>query len=317
MLVPLTSTVASRGPESSTMSPEASCSRACARAASTSSWETSASASRAMVPPTGTSTMVSTTSARTVPVQVDSRAPAILSVSISQMSWPSVSSSPSATNQSVTLPDSMDRPHLGMVIRWMRSVTWLGALSSVVVMASAAPVGHGLDGVDDVLRLRDVQLLQRTGERHRHMRRADHLDRCLQVAERLGAHLGADVGGHVAPRTGLVDDDQPAGLLHRFQDGVQVQRAGRPRIDDLRLDAGGLQFGGRLDGLADHPAHRDDGDVVALADHVGLAERNGVTLLRNRAGHVVHGLVLQENDRVIVPDRLDEKAFHLVRAGRQ
>src|SRR6478752_6551398 len=208
------------------MSPEASCSRACARAASTTSCGTSASASRAMVPPTGTSTMVSTTSARTVPDQVDSSAPAILSVSISQMSWPSVSSSPSATNQSVTLPDSIESPHLGMVIRRIRSVTWRGAVSSVVVMGSAAPVGHGLDRVDDVLRLRDVQLLERTGERHRHVRRADHLDRRLQVAERLRAHLGADVGGHVAARAGLVDDDQPAGLLDRFQDGVQVQRAG-------------------------------------------------------------------------------------------
>src|SRR5664280_1702642 len=77
---------------------------------------------------------------------------------------------------SISLPDSMDRPHLGMVTR----LIW-----SLVIANSLAPFGHCFDCVDDVLRRRDVEILERTRERNRNVRRADHLDGCFQIAERL------------------------------------------------------------------------------------------------------------------------------------
>ena len=81
-------------------------------------------------------------------------------------------------------------------------------------------------------------ILERCGERHGHMRRADHLDRCPQVAEGLGHHLRGDVGGQVAPRACLVHDDEAAGVFHRLQDRVQVERADRAWIDDFGRNTG-------------------------------------------------------------------------------
>jgi hypothetical protein len=117
------STVRTFGPETSSIAPDSSWARASATTASMSSCGTSAGATRAIVPPTGTLSFTPTTNAPTTLVHVDSSSPAILSVSISHTSAPSVSSSPTATSQSVTLPDSMDRPHLGIVIRSIRLST--------------------------------------------------------------------------------------------------------------------------------------------------------------------------------------------------
>ena len=88
-------------------------------------------------------------------------------------------------------------------------------------------------------------------------------------------------------------------------------------IDDFRRDTGRFELGGGLLGERHHPPDRDDGDVVAFPNHVRLTERDGVALLGHVAGDVVHRLVLAEDHRVVVPDRLDEKAFRFVRAGRQ
>ena len=99
--------------------------------------------------------------------------PAILSVSMSARSSPLAIVSPSATNHSVILPVFIDRPHLGIVDR------------AGSAHRSALPVHHRLDRVDDLRRVRDVQVLQRVGERHRRVRRRDQLDRRPQRAERL------------------------------------------------------------------------------------------------------------------------------------
>ena len=49
----------------------------------------------------------------------------------------------------------------------------------------------------------------------------------------------------------------------------------------------------------------------------GLAERDGVGLVRHLALHVVHRLVLEEDHRVVVADRLDQQPLGVVGVGRQ
>ena len=73
-----------------------------------------------------------------------------------------------------------------------------------------------------------------------------------------------------------------------------------------------VQLVGGLVGKLHHAAEGDDGDVVALAGHVGLAEGDRIGLVRDLLLHVVQGLVLEEDHRVVVADRLDQQALGLV-----
>ncbi len=106
--------------------------------------------------------------------------------------------------------------------------------------------------------------------RHRRVERGHELDGRLQRAERLRRDLGRDHrGGRAVPRR-LVDDDEPAGLRHRAQDRVRVERRERARVDHLGLDPARGELLGRRERAVDHPADRDDRDVAALAADVGL-----------------------------------------------
>jgi hypothetical protein len=184
---------------------------------------------------------------------------------MSTISWPFLTSSPSATCHFATMPSCMARPHFGITIIWM---------SSLICRRAPPPRSW---------RCSDVEILERRRERHRRVRRGDHLDRRLQCVEGVLGDKSGDVGRHVAARVRLVDDHQPAGLLDRLEDGVAVERRGGARIDHGAGDAGLLEVVGRLVGEVHHAAERDDGDVVALAGDVGLAERDCVGLVRHLA----------------------------------
>ena len=81
---------------------------------------------------------------------------------------------------------------------------------------------------------------------------------------------------------------------------------------DLDTVLESVESTGRLVGEVHHAAEGDDRHVVALARHVRLAEGDGVGLVRHLHLHVVHGLVLKEDDRVVVADRLCQQALRLV-----
>ena len=125
-----------------------------------------------------------------------------------------------------------------------------------------------------------------------------------------------DVGGEPAARVGLVDDDEPAGVLDALEDRVHVERRRRARVDDLARDALAGELVGRLLGELHHAPERDDRHVVALAHDVGLAERDRVRLLGHVALERVEHLVLEEDHRVVVADRLDQQALGVVGVRR-
>lgn len=64
-----------------------------------------------------------------------------------------------------------------------------------------------------------------------------------------------------------------ARLLDRLDDGLEVERLDGAQVDDLGLDAVALlQLLGGDEGLADAAREGDDGEVLAGALDLGLAE---------------------------------------------
>ncbi|MNP26838.1 hypothetical protein D3C76_1197130 [compost metagenome] len=74
-------------------------------------------------------------------------------------------------------------------------------------------VQHQLAGREDVIRARDVELLQAV-QRRRYVRRGDPLDWRLQVEQRALVEAGGDLRAHSAAARRLVDDHAAAGLAH-------------------------------------------------------------------------------------------------------
>ena len=55
-----------------------------------------------------------------------------------------------------------------------------------------------------------------------------------------------------------------------------------------------------------HAGERDDRHIVAVAHDIGLAEGDRIGLVRHLGAQVVHQLVLAEDHRIVVADRLDQ-----------
>ena len=138
-----------------------------------------------------------------------------------------------------------------------------------------APLERDLRRPDDLLGPRPVGVLERRADRHRRERRADALDRRLEVVERGGLELGGELGAEAAGGHRLVRDDGAAGAPHRLRERVEVERHERARVDHLGLDPVlAREPVGRLERLADHPRERDDRDVAPGA-HACARARSG------------------------------------------
>src|SRR5258707_14219549 len=197
------------------------------------------------------------TTRRSMPASEASKTLVIFAVSISKSSSPSLKLSPSALSHPRTLPSVIVRPHFGIVIgviSAMRRVSFLWIPAQAGIHRSTlrglndgprpAPgpclllrvAVHLADCGGDLVRARDVELLQGRGERHRGVRCGHPADRRPQRIEGAVGDERGDIGRETAARRRLVDDDQPSGALDAFQDRVLVERRGRARNDQLALD---------------------------------------------------------------------------------
>lgn len=140
----------------------------------------------------------------------------------------------------------------------------------------------------------------------------DPADRRAQRGEGPFGDQRGDVGGHRAAWVGFVDHHQAAGLFHAFENAVLVQRAGAAQVQYFAGDALARQAGGGVQRQVDHAAVGHQGDVVAVAEEVRLAEGYAVQLLGYLALHRIEQLVLAEDHRVVVADRLDQQALGVV-----
>ncbi len=116
-------------------------------------------------PVTATSVPTPATIRRSTPSPGASTSFTALSVSTVNSGSPAETGSPSARNHSVTVPDFIMRPHLGIFRR-------IGMRRAVAAQLDDRPHGGG-----DLFRARDVRLLERRAERHRRVWRVDALDR--------------------------------------------------------------------------------------------------------------------------------------------
>ncbi len=87
-------------------------------------------------------------------------------------------------------------------------------------------------------------------------------------------HPPDDLGTKTAARVRLVRDQQPAGLGDGGQDGLQIERHDRARIDDLHVDLAGKRLGGRQR-LVNHVRGCHDRQVAPFPADRGLAQRDG------------------------------------------
>src|SRR5688500_13419342 len=155
-----------------------------------------------------------------------------LSVSISAITSPAFTASPSFFSQRARLPSVMVGERAGIRI----------------LIGMARPpllVGDALGGFDDVLGLRQRQLLEIGGVGHRHVRAVHAHHRRVEPVEHLLHRQGRQLGADAGKRPALLHGDQPVGALHRIDDGLGVERANGAQVDDLGFDALLREFLGR------------------------------------------------------------------------
>ena len=127
--------------------------------------------------------------------------------------------------------------------------------------------------------------------------------------------VGRDLGAEAAELCGLVGDDELARLRHRAGDQLGVERGERARIDNLGADALALESACGAQRVRDERAEGDDGDVRSFADDAPDAEFDAVPLARHGRGLGEEELLLLEEDhRVLSPDRRGEEALRVVGA---
>ncbi len=142
-------------------------------------------------------------------------------------------------------------------------------------------------------------------------------DWAIQVVKgALGDHRG-DFRADAVPTVALVNDNRPRCLPCRFDQRPFIEWPGRPRVDHFCADAHFLQQGRRSERDVHHAAGRDDGDVATLALDIRRPEWHGVLVGRHRAFHLVHHLVFEEHDRIVVTDSALEQSFRIVWRRRQ
>src|SRR4051812_32296186 len=135
-----------------------------------------------------------------------------LSVSISTISWPRLTASPSDTSHLRIVPSSIESDNRGMTTSL---AIWLHV-----------PEG-GERRVHHVLLVREGGLLQGLRVGHRHVGAGPALHGRVEPVEGLLLDQRRQVGPYAAVRPALLHDHRAVGLLDRLEDRVQVERTER------------------------------------------------------------------------------------------
>ena len=138
--------------------------------------------------------------------------------------------------------------------------------------------------VDDCVLLGEAELLELLGVRGGDLSASDAGRGRLEVVEGVLAGEGHDLGGDAVAGEARLDAQHVAGLLDALDDGLNVQRLDAAQVDHLGLDAVLLlQLLGGNERLADAAREGDDGEVLAGALDLGLAELMKLLACRNEA----------------------------------
>src|SRR3954453_4726700 len=166
--------------------------------------------------PPSTGAPTSTSSDTTRPVAGDGTSVSTLSVEISTIGSSDSIQSPTRFFHSTTVPSATDTPICGIV-------------TSTAVLIGEELTARLLHGVD----LGERRALERRAERDRLVGRRDAHDRAVEGLERVLADQRRNLGADAARARGLVQHHDLAGLAHRREDRIEVERVDRPEIEHL------------------------------------------------------------------------------------
>src|SRR5690606_34703097 len=178
--------------------------------------------------PTASICPTSPASLATVPATGDGISTLALSVITNASDWSSATVSPTPTNHSTSSTSAIPSPMSGTLI----ACRPISGLHRAPHRRAHPP------------RPREVRPLLRM--RIRRVPAGHPLDRRLEVVEAVLLHQRRQFGAEAAGARRLVHHHAAAGLLHRLDDRVEVERPQAAQIDDLGVGAGrgGCRFGG-------------------------------------------------------------------------
>ncbi len=160
-------------------------------------------------------------SASTVPATGEGISTVALSVITSARLWSSVTASPGCTCHATSSTSAMPSPMSGILI------TCTPIVMRSIARLNAAATRAGPGEIVPLLRMR----IGRVPAGHA-------LDRRFEVIEAVLLHQRRELGAEAAGARGLVHDDAAAGLRHRVDQRVEIQRPDAAQVDDLGVDAG-------------------------------------------------------------------------------
>src|SRR5229473_2259542 len=231
-----------------------------------------------------------------------------LSVSISAMTSPECTASPSFFSQRARLPsvivgDSAGiRISIGMMSRSATSFAVMPAKAGMTGITLA--VRHLAGGGDDVLDLRHGETFQIGGVRQWHVLAGDALQWRVEPVEALFHDDRGDLGADPGERPALLDRDDAVGFLDRRDDRLDIERPQRAQIDDFRRDPHFLELLGGLHRELHHARECGDRDLVAGAGDARLADRHEeFGIFRHRETLAIHEFMFEKDHRVGIADR--------------
>lgn len=185
----------------------------------------------------------------------------------------------------------------------------------------STPHTHGLDQPEELGSLvldeglgGEGHLLELLGVGRRDLGAGDTLGGRVKVVEGVLHGECEDLGADAESRVSRLDDHQTVGLLDGLDNGLEVEGLDGAQVEDLGLDAVVLlEVLGGDEGLAHAARHGDDGQVLAGALDLGLAEGDDEVALLGGLAHgeglAVHELVLEDDGGVGVADGGLEQAL--------
>src|SRR6266568_5452966 len=228
-----------------------------------------------------------------------------LSVEISNSGSSRFTSSPSFLSHLLKVPSAIDSPIWGM-----RTSTRAIESPSIGRKPSC--------GLHDIVRLGQHEIFQGRRIRQRHVVRRHPHDGAVQPREGLLVDARGDLARQPTGARVLVYDEHLVGLLHRPHDRGVIHRQQRPEVEDFDRETVVLrQLVGRLERLPHRGPVRDDGQVLPLAGDPRLADRSKDLLFFRQCllDPPVQPLVLEVDDRIVVPDGGLDQALRVPRGG--
>src|SRR5690606_22720340 len=222
-----------------------------------------------------------------------------LSVSMSARISSTSTWSPTCLCHTETVPSATVSPSCG--------------INTFTLSSSVQPLVDELPHLrDDALGARKLQVLEVVGRGERHVRRRYADDRSIEIPEELVRDDRGDFGAPAAKTRVLLDGHKASRLRDLAQDRLRVERHERAHVDDGRVDA--VLALHRLRGLQTpgHPRRqRNARHILAVAQHLRLAELVDVLTVRDLALRRIERLLLEEEHGVVVADRGGEQSLHV------